>query len=78
MEFFGEGRLCITQNKGGSLVGGQGSPVWLAGVIEKNCEELIGCNNGGRGGNFPKVKRLVAKWVGTRKRLFSSFFAEVV
>ena len=59
-------------------MGGQSSPVWLADVIEESCEELIGCNNGGRGGNFPKVKRLVAKWVGTRKRLFSSFFAEVV
>ena len=40
---------------------------------------LVGCNNGGGGGNFSKVKRLVAKWVafGTRKRLFSSFFEAV-
>jgi len=36
---------------------------------------LLGRKNGGGGGNFSKVKRLVAKWVGTRKRLFSGFFA---
>jgi len=33
------------------------------------------CNNGGRGGNFSKVKRFVAMSIGTRKRLFSGFFA---
>jgi len=33
----------------------------------------LGCNNGGGGGFPPKVKRLVAKWIGTRKRLFSVF-----
>jgi len=38
----------------------------------------LGCNNGGGGGNFSKVKQIVAKWEGTRKRLFSSFFAGVV
>jgi len=40
---------------------------------------IVGCNNGGGGGNFSKVKRLVAKWVafGIRKRLFSSFFEAV-
>jgi len=32
------------------------------------------CNNGGGGGNFSKVKRLVRKCKGTRKRLFSRFF----
>jgi len=34
---------------------------------------MLGCNNGGGGGNFSKVKRLVAKWIGTRKRLLSGF-----
>jgi len=34
----------------------------------------LGCNNGGGGGNFSKVKRSVAKWIGTQNRLFSSFF----
>jgi len=38
-------------------------------------EDIIGCNNGGGGGNFSKIKRLVATWVGTWKRLFSGFFA---
>jgi len=37
-----------------------------------------GCNNGGGGGIFSKVKWLVAKWVGTRKRLFSGFEREKV
>ena len=32
---------------------------------------MLGCNNGGGGGNFSKVKRLVANWIGTRKRLLS-------
>jgi len=40
MEFFGEGRWGVTQDKGGLLVGGQGTPIWLAGVMEKSCEEL--------------------------------------
>ena len=31
--------------------------------------DMIGCNNGGGGGNFAKVKRLAAKWIGTRKQL---------
>jgi len=33
----------------------------------------IGCNNGGGGRIFSKVKRLVAKWIGTWKWLFSGF-----
>jgi len=37
-------------------------------------EDMMACTNGGEGGNFSKVKRLIAKWVGTRKRLFSGFF----
>ena len=37
---------------------------------------LVGCNNWGGGGNFSKVKRFVAKWVGTRKRLFSRFLRQ--
>jgi len=36
--------------------------------------ELGGCNNGGGGGIFSKVKRSVAKWIGTQKRLFPGFF----
>jgi len=40
MKFFGEGRWGVTQDKGGLLVSGQGAPIWLAGVIEKSCEEL--------------------------------------
>jgi len=34
---------------------------------------VVGCSNGGGGGNlnFSKAKQLVAKWIGTRKRLFS-------
>jgi len=39
---------------------------------------MIGCNNGGGGGIFAKVKRLVAKWIRTRKRLFSFFMAALV
>ena len=39
------------------------------------CMYMLGCNNGGGGGFFSKVKRLIAKWMGTRKRLFSGFFA---
>ena len=35
--------------------------------------EMVWCNNGGGGGNFSKVKRLVAKWIGTWKWLFSGF-----
>jgi len=35
----------------------------------------LGCNNGGGGGNFSQVKQLVAKWIGTRKRLSSVFLA---
>ena len=40
MKLFGESRWGVTQDKGGLLVGGQGAPIWLAGVIEKSCEEL--------------------------------------
>jgi len=40
------GRLGVTQDKGGLLVGGQGAPIWLANVVEKDCDELeeIQCN----------------------------------
>ena len=36
---------------------------------------ILGCNNesGGGGGNFSKGKRLFAKWIRTRKLLFSVF-----
>jgi len=40
MNFFGEGRWGVAQDKGGLLVGGEGAPIWLAGVTEKGCEEL--------------------------------------
>jgi len=39
---------------------------------------LLGCNNGGGGGIISKVKRLVAKWIGTRKQLFSGFLTALV
>ena len=35
---------------------------------------MVGCNNGGGGGNFSKVKRLVWKCIWTRKQLFSGKF----
>ena len=37
------------------------------------CTRGVGCYAGGGGGIFPRVKRLVAKWIGTRKRLISGF-----
>jgi len=37
------------------------------------CIRVLGCNNGGGGWNFPDLKRLFLKWIGTRKRLFSEF-----
>ena len=36
---------------------------------------FLGCHNGGGGGNFLKVKRLVLKCIGTQKRLFSEILA---
>ena len=36
-------------------------------------KELLGCNNGGGGGNFSNVKWLVANWTGTQKRFLSGF-----
>ena len=39
---------------------------------------MLGCNNGGGGGNFSKVKQSVAKWIRTRKRSFSGCFASQV
>ena len=51
------------------------SKVLLEG-FSKNCSVgriqdffVLGCNNGGGGGNFSKVKQLVAKCIGTQKRL---------
>jgi len=40
MKLFGKGGWGVTQDKGGLLVGGEGAPIWLAGVTEKGCEEL--------------------------------------
>jgi len=39
---------------------------------------LLWCNNGGRGGIFSKVKRLVWKCIGTRKWIFSGFLVSHV
>jgi len=40
MRLFGKGGWGVTQDKGGLLVGGEGAPIWLAGVTEKGCKEL--------------------------------------
>jgi len=40
IKLFGKGGWGVTQDKGGLLVGGEGVPIWLAGVVEKGCEEL--------------------------------------
>jgi len=44
-------------------------------IVATPCIERlsVGCNNEGGGGNFSKVKRLVAKSIGTQKRLFTGF-----
>jgi len=34
---------------------------------------VLGFNNGGGGGNFSKVKKLAAKWIGTQKQLLFVF-----
>ena len=39
---------------------------------------FVGCNNGGGCGYFSKVKRLLAKSIGTQKQLFSGFFVELL
>ena len=46
IKLFGECRWGVAQDKGGLLVGGQGAPIWLSGVIEEGCEEFdqIQCN----------------------------------
>ena len=50
----------------------QGSLDWFE--VDEGSLDSLGCHNGGGGGNFPKVKRLVATWIGTQKRFFSGFF----
>jgi len=40
MKLCGKGGWGVTQDEGGLFVGGEGAPIWLAGVIEKGCEEL--------------------------------------
>jgi len=48
-------------------------------INDSNLGDLsVGCNNGGGGGNFSKVKRLVAKCIGTQKRVFSFFLSALV
>ena len=52
--------------------------IFLGSAWDKSCFKTrtsLGCNNGGGGGIISKVKRLVEKWIGTRKRLFSGSFA---
>jgi len=39
---------------------------------------MVGCNNEGGGGNVSKVKQFVAKWIATRKRVFSVMLAAQV
>jgi len=46
----------------------------LAVCISNQNKKMIGCNIGGGGRNFSKVKRLAAKWIGTRKQLLSDFW----
>ena len=41
--------------------------------VAKKPRVLVGCNNGGGGGYFSNVNRLVAKLIGTLKRIFSGF-----
>ena len=48
------------------------------GEMKASSMYTLGCNNGGGGGNFSKVKRSVAKWIETRKRLISVFLAPLV
>jgi len=40
VKLFGKGGCGVTQDKGGLLVGGEGAPIWLSGVIEEGCKEL--------------------------------------
>ena len=42
--------------------------------VAKQPRVLVGCNNGGGGGYFSNVNRLIAKLMGTLKRIFSDFF----
>jgi len=39
---------------------------------------MLECISRSRGGDFSKIKRLVAKWMGTREQLFSVFFGALV
>jgi len=41
--------------------------------VQQRSLKLLGCNNGGGGANFSKVKRLAAKWIGTQKQLLFDF-----
>jgi len=45
-------------------------------LIKKKVQ--VGCNNGGGGANFWKVQRLVAKCIGTQKRLYLVFLFALV
>jgi len=40
VEFLGEGGWGVTEDTGGLLIGGQGGPVWLAGVIKEICKDM--------------------------------------
>jgi len=42
--------------------------VWYTRLCTIHHTYMLGCNNGGGGGNFSKVKQLAAKWIGKRKQ----------
>ena len=52
--------------------------MWIHSMWIHDMWITIGCNNAGGGGIFPQVKRLAAKWIGIRKRLFSGFLTASV
>jgi len=60
----------------------RGDPEFLIVIINDMSEttshlfqgQMFGCNNGGGGGNFSKVKRFVQKPIGTQKLLFFGGF----
>jgi len=44
-------------------------------IFRVDLNKVVGCNNGGGGGNFLKVKWLVLKCIETQKRLFPEILA---
>jgi len=68
-----ESHVQETQSSKDSFLRTISFPKQSGSIKETGVMYLLGCNNGGGGGNVSKVKRLVVKWVGTRRRLFSGF-----